>query len=393
MLHLPSWPGLAWGRRTRRRGRAPRSRPAPSRTMFASGLALSLCTVAVCALSVPGLVFGAAGPTGTTNEAIITPATETVDRQPYIAQTATPSVSEGSVLITLPWGDGEGQVGLQQPGEGLSRGPEALAVAPDGRIAVLDGVNSRVVFLDTGGAYLGSAPVSLAEPRFLAVTDDEVYVLDADQDCSLVQMDWAGEQTQQVALPALDDVVSALFATKHGPCIEVAHDATYLVQIRGGKGNSRATLRDLPGRPLDKDVSHAAKATFAPGQKMKIALSSVDETTLKGNARRDLALSQPPGHNVEHLVSVDGDGHGRLIVGARLLADEDDAPEKPALLLTRLAIDLPSEDTVLLLADRTFTYVGQPYVVAPNGTILQPVADENGYSLLVHSFPIPEEVE
>jgi len=37
--------------------------------------------------------------------------------------------------------------------------------------------------------------------------------------------------------------------------------------------------------------------------------------------------------------------------------------------------------------------VGQPYVVAPDGRVLQPVAGEDGYSIIVHAFPEAEEVQ
>jgi hypothetical protein len=40
----------------------------------------------------------------------------------------------------------------------------------------------------------------------------------------------------------------------------------------------------------------------------------------------------------------------------------------------------------LLLAASPFAYVGQPYVVAPDGRVFQPVPTETGYSIFVHTF-------
>ena len=42
-------------------------------------------------------------------------------------------------------------------------------------------------------------------------------------------------------------------------------------------------------------------------------------------------------------------------------------------------------DTLLLSAS-SLAYLGQPYVVAPDGRVFQPVASEDGYGILVHTF-------
>ena len=40
----------------------------------------------------------------------------------------------------------------------------------------------------------------------------------------------------------------------------------------------------------------------------------------------------------------------------------------------------------MLLVDRSGAYVGQPYVVSPDGRVFEPVATEEGYSIFVHTF-------
>ena len=47
----------------------------------------------------------------------------------------------------------------------------------------------------------------------------------------------------------------------------------------------------------------------------------------------------------------------------------------------------------LWLTDSPFVYLGQPYVVAPDGRVFQPWGNEGGYSILVHSFAEVEEVQ
>jgi len=43
--------------------------------------------------------------------------------------------------------------------------------------------------------------------------------------------------------------------------------------------------------------------------------------------------------------------------------------------------------SLLFLDDQSIAYVGLPYVVAPDGRVLQPRATAEGYSILVHEFP------
>jgi hypothetical protein len=262
-------------------------------------LGVSVCALAAGALFVPGFAFG--------SDAAAEPAAQATrqagDRATgrAIDQAPATDTSEGTVLVTLPWGDGDGEVGLLQPVEGLTRGPEALAVAPDGRIAVLDSVNKRVILLDTEGRPTGSVAVALAEPRFLAVDDDLLYVLDCDADRQLLTLGWDGTAMGTLALPELTDVVTGLFATSEGPCVEVAHESVFLVgdedqatvadgqdempagvQVaaagRGGPG--RASLHPLAGRPLRSDLGRVAKVTFRPGNGVKVKSFEVDRTSL-----------------------------------------------------------------------------------------------------------------
>jgi hypothetical protein len=89
---------------------------------------------------------------------------------------------------------------------------------------------------------------------------------------------------------------------------------------------------------------------------------------------------------------VDGDGAGGLVVGARLLGVPGASEGSTSLVIGRLpyaegaAADTALADT-LTLRDSPFAYFGQPYVVAPDGRIFQPVGSEAGYTVLVHRLP------
>jgi len=395
----------------------------------------SVCALAASALFVPGFVFGAeatevAEPVEATEavaasepaaaaEAVEQPETGepggAVDGDPAgpaVEETAWPAAaSEGALLVTLPWGAGAGEVGLAKPTEGLVRGPEALAVAPDGRIAVLDSVNRRLVYLDDAGSVTGNTVVPLAEPRFLAVDDKRLYVLDCDADRLLVTLDWDGTLMGATALPELDDVVTGMFATPRGPSIEIAHDGVFLLHATGrrvattaGLATTGAVLRPLGGRPVTTDLDKTARVTFAPGRGVRVKSFRVDKDSLSAAQTSEASPAVAPGRAIEHLVSVDGDGRGGLVIGARLADAEQGVRGRAVLALTRVAAaatasrgitapDAGSTDSpTMLLADTSLAYVGQPYVVAPDGRVLQPVAGEDGYSIMVHTFPAAEEV-
>jgi len=393
------------------------------RAAIASGTALALCVygLIVCAFAAPGFVLGAEPPTPSLSETEANKGAATAGAD--IAAVSSSSPSEGDLLVTLPWGDEAGEVGLVQPVEGLTRGPEALAVAPDGRIAVLDSVNRRLVLLDPGGQVVETVPVALAQPRLLAVDDERLYVLDCDTDRRLVALGWDGRDLGATALPQLQDVVTGLFATSEGPCVEVAHDRTLVLPNEAGASHvspSRAgqrspvagpgestdqdrpvqsLLRELPGRPIDRSLSRMARVTFRPGCGVQIGPHVSDKSGLNVSQTADVTLTLALNQAIDHLVSVDGDGHGGMLVGARLVEPEEHDGTWRPLMLTRLAssqlegkqtagtvVAAPTSD-VLFLADSAFAYLGQPYVVAPDGRIFQPVGSEGGYSIIVHTFP------
>jgi hypothetical protein len=181
------------------------------------------------------------------------------------------------------------------------------------------------------------------------------------------------------------------------------------------------TTRTIAGRPLDRRLGHSAQVTFSPRGPARVKFFQIDAGTLRAVQTHESSPVLAAGRAIEHLVSVDGDGAGGLIVGARLLRPESAKGQSASLALTRLASagddgkvsngkrddvetaggpmtgsTSPASDAVsgtLFLADSPFAYLGQPYVVAPDGRILQPWADETGYSILIHSFAEALEVQ
>jgi len=58
-------------------------------------------------------------------------------------------------LAVLPWGEGPGEVGLSELREDeLQRGPHGIAVAADGRVVIVDRVQGRALVLDEDGELI-----------------------------------------------------------------------------------------------------------------------------------------------------------------------------------------------------------------------------------------------
>jgi hypothetical protein len=359
-------------------------------------ITLTLFVAAACALVVPGLAFAATEPT--VSEAPTDPGSMELAASADQAAAST-------VLVTLPWGQGDDQVGLFRTKEGLTRGPEALAIAPDGRMAVLDSINQRLLLLDQTGHVTGKIQVPLAAPRFLALDDGMLYVLDADVDRQLTSFTWSGELATVVTLPPLADVVTALFATSEGACVEVAHQTAFLLSgsfhlsaSENSTGTAPAPDCELAGRPLDRELQRVVQVTYSAEQGVRVRSGEVGTSDLTVSNVTESAPLIASGRSIEHLVSVDSDGRGGLVIGARLLQPEVQGDVSCSLVLTRLAMDgsglgsapglstASSQDQTLLLAESDFAYLGQPYVVAPDGRVIQPVGSEAGYTVLVHSF-------
>ena len=300
-------------------------------------------------------------------------ATSAVIRIPTLS---TPSI--GVRLAMLPWGAGLGSVGLARPLEGLARGPEALAVAPDGRIAILDSVNRRVVTLDSSGAFLAALPIDLSTPRFIAADDATIHVLDADEDRRLVSLDWQGTVLEQRNLQARDTPVTGLFARETQAYVEWGHSS--VAAVRPGERSFSAAQ---PGRPLGPRGGAYAQARHTRGGRPHVSL--VKDPRRPGDVPDELEFdSDVP---LEHLVSLDADVYGAVILGARAEQSSDPAQTNtPALILVRVAD--PGQPSTLALDDTGgIAETGQPYAVGSDGRVYQPRAIEEGYVILVHTFP------
>ncbi len=307
-----------------------------------------------------------------------------------------PSLSYGTLLVRLPWGDGPGQVGLAAPKEGVTRGPEALAVRPDGSVVLLDSVNRRLLVLDPRGTVTATLPVPLASPRFLAVDDERAFVLDADEDHRMVALDAEGHVAEDVSIARADEPVTGLFVRAGRPLLETGHGR--VTEVPDAPSRERAAVAGGPpaAAPVALDSLAPAAGRPAAGQWLsaRFAPGTTPSVEVRGPTgaiqRRSLPLD--PALPIEHLVALGGDDRGRVVVGARLLA-RGPAEERgePAFLVGRWETGArgasPNVTDSLLLPESHFAEVGEPFVVAPDGALYQPFPEASGLSILVHRFP------
>ncbi|NLE74146.1 MAG: hypothetical protein GX604_05930 [Actinobacteria bacterium] len=296
----------------------------------------------------------------------------------------------GSLLVTLPWGSGRGQVGCITPQEGLARGPEALAIAPDGRIVVLDSVNQRIVILSARGGWETAFPVPLAEPRFIAVDESSIVVLDADTDRRAVTLDWSGRVTQKSPLPLLDSPATGVFLAEGCAWVEVGHARSISLNPKEARSNE--------GRPLRAGQTVTwGKARLTPGSDPQLTfVESAMSNTIKSSLatsgiRRETrpALRLRTRDRVDHMVGLAEDARGATCVGVRLAEGGIAVTRIPGPETQKRAADAEATtascDTILL-PEPLGLYLGVPYTTAPDGRIFRPEAGDAGYSLWVHSF-------
>lgn len=311
-------------------------------------------------------------------------------------------LSEGELLVRLPWGDGPGEVGLAAPPEGLSRGPESLAVSPEGSLFVLDSVNRRLLTLTSDGSVERTVPIPLRYPRFLAVDEDRAWVLDIDEDRVLAGLDRTGHQVASYLIAPPRQPVTGLFVQSGRVLIETGHDrvvALPAAPAADGRATDLDALPAAPGRPTPPGSAVAAR--LDPG-----AAPAVEVVRAGGSGTR-AGLSISPGRPIDHLVALGGDARGNLFLGARLpqspapvrvagLSPGTDGSREmvAALVVTQVRKGLeppfrggPTIADSLLLPESQFAEVGEPYIVAPDGSLYQPLADADGYTIRIHRFP------
>lgn len=151
----------------------------------------------------------------------------------------------------VPWGFTKDSLGRLRPEEGNPEGPMSFSVDDEGRLLVLDQVNARLqVFED--GTWVRSIPVPAETLHdFAMAPDGRIAVLDRFSGDEVVFISDRGKVESRVRLTGLEipegGLATGLFSRPDGTWVEVEHER--LVQVADERGQPVASRRTLPGRP------------------------------------------------------------------------------------------------------------------------------------------------
>jgi hypothetical protein len=114
--------------------------------------------------------------------------------------TAAAAEATWTPIVTLPVGNADGQIAYQFNVEGaIDRGPQALSVAQDGTIYLLDSVQRRVIVIANGAVRNTITMPFVTYPKDILATTDNLYILDDNN--RILQVSYAGELAHEYKLP------------------------------------------------------------------------------------------------------------------------------------------------------------------------------------------------
>lgn len=147
------------------------------------------------------------------------------DEAPAIAER-----SSGCIETSLPWGSGDGEVGLRPAAaERLAWGPQAVAMTPAGEALVIDGINGRV--LAVGRAGVRDTGVAIAhDAEDVAVGADGSFAVYSALQSKAWMFEPDGTPAGELAIDrSLHDVVGLTVESSRRIAIRTAYQETYPV--------------------------------------------------------------------------------------------------------------------------------------------------------------------
>jgi hypothetical protein len=227
-------------------------------------------------------------------------------------------------VVTLPWGEAPGQVGHKIPEEGAPEGPMSFYVAEDGRVLVLDQVNSRVQVLDPGQP---PAVIDLPADTYqdLGVTGDgDVVVMDRLSRRSIETWGPDGRLLASAGIegPGVDEGggVTGLFQRPDGTWIEVEHQRVVRVASSSGKPD--------PDRPVLPGRFSADGTTLLMTAKESAATAVVlGRPAVAPDALPVLIARVPFDLPLAYLVALESDPAGRIYLAAVLIQPNPAGPQ------------------------------------------------------------------
>ncbi len=228
---------------------------------------------------------------------------------------AAAEVTGPELVLELPWGDGDAEVGRRGGDESSPVGPMSFAVGPDGFIHVLDQVNYRVLRFDPAGQLDLEMTLPATTFQDVAVAPDgALLVVDRLVRSSILVLDEAGGTVGEygVLSEAIPEGggISATFVLDDGVWLEWAH--TY-------------TVRVLDEQLLPCEPTVAAGRVLRGGEaRVRAALDGwggADVWLEEMETTRTVAdLHLDPADRIDRIIWIEADDEGRVVVALHLWA-------------------------------------------------------------------------
>jgi hypothetical protein len=285
------------------------------------------------------------------------------------------------VVFFAPWGSGEGRLGRREARESDPAGPMAFVVDASGRAAVLDQVNSRVVVFADGKQV---SQIALPADTYQDLQLDEagdLVLMDRLARRSVEVFDSQGRPVSRVALEGggvpEGGGTTGLFVREDGLWVEVEH--TRMVRVADAQGRPDPERPQVGGR-FSADGAWLLSAA-REGQNQAVVLGRpADAPAQLPRLFSRVSFPLP----ILHLLALESDTAGRVLLAARLARFEERAPfgvleERIEAVL--LGPDGSEVDRVRLPAPRGALDQFRTLHLSPDGVLYHLYYDENGVSL------------
>lgn len=234
------------------------------------------------------------------------------------------SLPHGGVVFSSPWGGQSiDQVGRNRPEEGNPEGPMSLSVDAKGRVYVLDQVNARVVKHSADGKAESAFPIGSEASQDIAIASDgKVAVLDRFSSKSVSMYDDSGALIGDLPLVGgpgkngegeIDKpgLVTGVFVDGQDVYAEREHGP--LVRIGDTSGKPAEERTEIPGRPTRDGLSYI-NAGIIDAQLGRAYVSSIVRASMEHRFTREVRMDAM----IRTILLLDSDKSGMIYFGTQV---------------------------------------------------------------------------
>jgi hypothetical protein len=188
---------------------------------------------------------------------------------------------QSSVMIRANWGKADGEFGLRLEAEGNC--PQALAVADDGTLAILDPVNQRVQMFSPDGNWIGKFAI-IPNSFDIQFQNQELIIL-APYDHSVIRYSRDGKLIEKMAIDRNIEMIDRLHTRENEVFVQTIEQIQYSItknQAQQIESAKRGVSARIPGVRIQTQWidSHQGKVILkneTSGKSQSIIITTEDE--------------------------------------------------------------------------------------------------------------------